>query len=119
MAKTLVIGASENPERYAYKAIQKLLAHGHEVKALALRKGEVNGVTFETEQVPYTDIDTVTMYVGPKNQPVYYDYIEALKPRRVIFNPGTENEEFMRILRENDIDVEVDCTLVMLHTRQY
>lgn len=119
MAKTLVIGASENPERYAYKAIQKLLAHGHEVKALALRKGEVNGVTFETEQVPYTDIDTVTMYVGPKNQPVYYDYIEALKPRRVIFNPGTENEEFEARLQQKGIEPLEACTLVLLSTNQF
>lgn len=117
--KTLIIGASKNPERYSYKAAEKLLAHGHKIELLGLRADEIFGQTIDTEKKQYADIDTVTMYVGPKRQPEFYDYIVSLKPRRVIFNPGTENEEFFDILKKNNIQYEVACTLVMLGTRQY
>lgn len=117
--KTLVIGASEKPERYAYKAINKLVEHEHGVRALSLKEGEVAGVVFDTNQIAYTDIDTVTMYVGSKNQTPYYQYIKSLNPRRVIFNPGTENPEFYSLLKENNIQAVEACTLVLLATDQY
>ena len=117
--KTLIIGASNNPERYFYKAADKLLNHGHEIELLGLRADEVFGQTIDTEKKQYPDIDTVTLYVGPQHQPEYYDYIVSLKPRRVIFNPGTENEEFYEILKKNNIESEVACTLVLLATGQY
>ncbi len=117
--KTLVIGASVKPERYAYKAIQKLVEKGHEVRALSLKEGEVAGVIFDTNQKPFSDIDTVTMYVGSKTQPSYYEYIQSVKPRRVIFNPGTENPEFYAQLEEKNIEVVEACTLVLLATDQY
>ena len=117
--KTLIIGASKNPERYSYKATEKLLAHGHEIELLGLRADEIFGQTIDTDKKQNADIDTVTMYVGPKRQPEFYDYIVSLKPRRVIFNPGTENEEFFDILKKNNIQYEVACTLVMLGTKQY
>lgn len=117
--KTLVIGASEKPERYSYKAIKRLVEHGHNVKALSLRPGQVDNVDFDVENIAYTGIDTVTMYVGPKNQNPYFDYIESLKPRRVIFNPGTENPEFYKRLKNEDIEVLEACTLVLLATDQY
>ena len=119
MNKTLVIGASENPERYSNKAIRALLLHNHSVVALGLKKGSVEGVSFHTEKEQFENIDTVTMYVGPRNQPEYYSYIIGLKPRRVIFNPGTENPEFSAQLKTAGIYPEIACTLVLLATGQY
>lgn len=117
--KTLIIGASKNPERYAYKAAERLIQYGHQVELLGLRADTIFDQVIDTEKKAYSDIDTVTLYVGVKNQPTYYDYIVSLKPRRVIFNPGTENEELYQLLRQNDINVEVACTLVLLATDQY
>ncbi len=117
--KTLIIGASQNPERYSYKAADKLLSYGHEIELLGLRPDTIFGKVIDTEKKQYTDIDTVTLYVGPQRQTEYYDYIISLKPRRVIFNPGTENEEFYEILKKNNIESEVACTLVLLATGQY
>jgi predicted CoA-binding protein len=119
MKKTLVIGASENPERYSNKAIRALLGHKHEVVAIGLRSGQVDGMAFGSEQKAFDQVDTVTLYVGPQNQPGYYDYIIGLKPRRVIFNPGTENPEFIKRLEAAGIYPEVACTLVLLATGQY
>jgi len=117
--KTLVIGASENPERYSNKAIRSLLNHNQQVVAIGLRPGVVSGVTFDSEKKVFEGIDTVTLYVGPQNQPGYYDYILSLKPRRVIFNPGTENQEFIDKLEAAHIYAEVACTLVLLLTGQF
>jgi len=117
--KTLIIGASNNPERYAYKAAERLLAHGHEIELLGLRSDVIFGKTIDTERKQYVDIDTVTLYVGPQRQPEFYEYIVSLKPRRVIFNPGTENNEFETLLSENGIIAEEACTLVLLGIGQY
>ncbi len=114
MKKTLVIGASTNPERFSYKAIHALRNAGYQVAAIGLREGEVKDVKIETDRLPFTDIHTVTLYIGPKNQPEYYPYILSLKPSRVIFNPGTENEPFQQMLRKAGITVVTGCTLVML-----
>lgn len=119
MKKTLVIGASEKPERYSNKAIRALLQHGHPVVALAPREGQVEGVVFETHRRPFEGIDTVTLYVGPDIQTGYVDYILSLKPRRVIFNPGTENAAFEETLRASGIEAEEACTLVLLSIGQY
>lgn len=119
MTKTLVIGASEKPERYSNKAIHALLAHHHEVVALGLKKGSVDGVAFHTEKIQFENIDTVTLYVDPQNQPEYYSYIIGLKPLRVIFNPGTENPAFIQQLQAAGIYPEIACTLVLLATGQY
>ncbi len=119
MKKTLVLGASTNPSRYSNIAIHRLIRAGEEVVAVGLREGVVNGITITSEMEPFDDIDTVTLYVGPKNQPVYYDYIISLRPRRVIFNPGTENPELFQLLNENGISYEAACTLVLLGTDQY
>ena len=117
--KTLVIGASLNPSRYSYFAVQKLKEQGHDVVALGKRKGEIAGVQVETEQLPYNDLHTVTLYINANNQKPLYDYILSLKPKRVIFNPGTENAEFYKVLNENGISFETACTLVLLSTNQY
>ena len=117
--KTLVLGASLNPSRYSNFAIQKLVAHGHEVVAIGNKKGEIAGIGIKTEKSPFDNLDTVTLYLNPMNQKAYYDYIVSLKPNRVIFNPGTENPELYTILRENNISFESACTLVLLSTNQY
>ncbi len=119
MKKTLVVGASEKPERYSNKAIKALRANGHEVVAIAPREGQVEDVTFETTKKDFDNIDTVTLYVGPKIQDDYMDYIESLNPKRVIFNPGTENDSFIERLKKKGIEPEVACTLVLLSIGQY
>lgn len=117
--KTLVIGASEKPERYSNKAIKALRKHGHQVVAIAPREGQVDDVAFDTEKKNYSGIDTVTLYLGPQNQPDFYDYVEKMKPRRVIFNPGTENSVFADRLKANGIETEEACTLVLLSIGAY
>lgn len=119
MKRTLIIGASNNPERYAYKAAERLLAHGHEIELLGLRPDTIFGKTIDTERKAYEGLDTVTLYVGPQRQTEYYDYVISLKPKRVIFNPGTENAEFETLLLKNGIEAEEACTLVLLGTGQY
>ncbi len=117
--KTLVLGASANPDRYSYLAVNKLTRYHHPVIAIGKRKGKAGDVEIETEQRPVTDIDTITLYLNPQNQKPYYDYILSLKPKRIIFNPGTENEELYEAAKKNDIQVIEACTLVMLSTGQY
>lgn len=119
MKPTLVIGASDNPSRYSFVAITELREHGHTVYALALKKGKVADVEFETEWNPNWKVNTITMYISPKHQPPYYEQIIALQPRRVIFNPGTENSELADLLKENNIEAEDACTLVLLSIGQY
>lgn len=119
MKKTLVIGASTNPSRYSNLAINRLVENGHALEAIGLKKGTIAGVAIETEKKDFENIDTVTLYLNPKRQEEYYDYIVSLKPRRVIFNPGTENPDFYEILKKNNIEFEIACTLVLLSTNQY
>jgi predicted CoA-binding protein len=117
--KTLVLGASTNPERYAFKAIQMLLANDYAVLAIGQKAGTVENVNIHTKMMPLTQIHTVTLYLNPARQRDYYNYIIEAKPKRVIFNPGTENPEFYQLLKLNNIQVEVACTLVLLSTKQY
>ncbi|GGD25884.1 CoA-binding protein [Hyunsoonleella pacifica] len=117
--KTLVLGASLKPNRYSNYAIQRLVANKVETVAFGLREGEVSGIVIDTELLNYENIHTVTLYLNPKRQKEYYSYIVSLNPKRVIFNPGTENPEFYEILKENNIAFEAACTLVLLSTNQY
>ncbi len=119
MRNTLVIGASENPERYSYLAVNRLLKFNHEVKAIGLKSGVISGVNIDTGMPTYEGIDTITLYINPQRQPAYYDYILSLHPKRVIFNPGTENPEFEALLRKENIEAVEACTLVLLSTGQY
>lgn len=119
MKKTLVFGASTNKERYSNLVANRLADAGHEVVAFGNKPGKINDITIDTELVPYNNIHTVTLYVRPQIQKQYYSYILSLKPKRVIFNPGTENPEFYQILQEKGVFVEVACTLVLLSTNQY
>lgn len=117
--KTLVLGASTNPDRYSNMAINSLTQHDHPVVAIGRREGNVAGVEFEVEQVPFKEVDTVTLYLNPKNQEAYHDYILGLKPKRVLFNPGTENPDLQAKLDKAGIGYEEACTLVLLNTNQY
>jgi len=117
--KTVVLGASGNPARYSYLAINRLRAYDHPVVAVGKRIAKVADVPISTDHSPEQDVDTVTLYLNPKNQVEYYDYILNLHPKRIIFNPGTENEELMRKARENNIQPVIGCTLVMLTTGQF
>lgn len=117
--KTLVLGASLKQNRYSNYAINRLVNSQHEVVAIGLREGIVAGVTIETDLVLFEGIDTVSLYLNPKRQEEYYDYIVSLKPERVIFNPGTENPELYAVLKKNNIAFEEACTLVLLSTNQY
>lgn len=117
--KTVVLGASNNPERYAYRAIKMLLVHHHEVVPVSNKKDEVLGLPIKNIGEIEERVDTITLYVGPQNQGVYKDYILNTKPRRVIFNPGTENPEMEELLKSKGVLVEEACTLVLLSTGQY
>jgi predicted CoA-binding protein len=117
--KTLVIGASENPSRYSFLAMQRLLQHGHPVTAIGKKDGKVGDVIIETGQQPYKNIDTVTLYINPGHQKEYYDYILSLHPKRIIFNPGAENKELAEIASQHGIQSMDACTLVLLGTGQY
>src|SRR6476469_4372848 len=119
MKKTLVLGASDNPGRYSFRAAHMLKNHGHEVVPGGIRKAEVAGLPIHTDRPQAADIDTVTLYVGPQNQPEWYDYILGLNPKRILFNPGTENPELERLAQQRSIRTEEACTLVLLSIGQY
>ena len=116
---TVVIGASENTERYSNKAIRMLLKYNHPIFAIGNKVGKVENVEIETEKKIVKNVDTVTLYLNEKHQVEYYDYILSLHPKRIIFNPGTENEVLEKLAKENSIEAMEACTLVLLSTGQY
>jgi predicted CoA-binding protein len=117
--KTLVLGASDNPQRYSYMAMGRLRGKGHPVVAIGRKPVSVGDVTIETEKRDFPGVDTVTLYLNPRGQKEYYDYILSLHPRRIIFNPGAENEELAQLAQANGIQPLEACTLVLLSTGQY
>ncbi|HKB43331.1 MAG TPA: CoA-binding protein [Chitinophagaceae bacterium] len=117
--KTLVLGASDNPSRYSYLAIHQLRKHDHPVAAIGKKHTRVADVEIEKEKKQFTGIDTVTLYLNPLRQQEYYDYILSLKPKRIIFNPGAENDELTNLAKQNNILPMEACTLVLLSTGQY
>ncbi len=117
--KTLVLGASDNPARYSYLAVNRLAAKGHTVVAIGRKKTSVGGITISTDEGDYKDIDTVTLYLNPQHQQEYYNYILGLHPKRIIFNPGTENDELKKLAEANGITTLYACTLVMLSAGTY
>ena len=119
MKKTLVIGASENTERYSNRAIRALRKNTISVMAIGLKPGEVDGVRIQTGFPKIEDIHTVTLYINPRRQPQYYEYILSLKPKRVVFNPGAENLEFEEKLKNTGIEALEACTLIMLSIGNY
>ncbi len=116
---TLVLGASDNPERYSYLAVNSLRKHGHAVAAVGRKKVKVADVEVENEMLPFKNIDTVTLYMNETHQKDYYDYIFSLQPDRIIFNPGAENDELYNLAKQKGINVIEACTLVLLSTGQY
>jgi uncharacterized protein len=119
MKKTVVLGATPNPDRYGYKATVRLKKAGHEVIPIGNKKGEIEGIAIENTTPQYKGVDTVTLYLNPENQKPYYDYIFSLQPKRIIFNPGTENVDLMLMAKAKGIETEVGCTLVMLSLGDY
>jgi predicted CoA-binding protein len=117
--KTLVLGATPNTGRYANLAANRLVRSGHSIVNVGLKTGEVAGVAIEKPEIIHNDIDTITLYVGPQHQPELYDYILDTHPKRIIFNPGTENSELRRMANEKGIETEYACTLVLLSIGQY
>jgi len=116
MKKTLVLGASEKVDRYSNMAVQRLVAHGHRVLAVGARKGSIGNILIETDFPENEKIDTLTLYLNPVAQQDYYDDILKLKPKRIIFNPGTENQELETLAAQQGIETTRACTLVMLST---
>lgn len=120
MKRSLILGASPNPERYSYKATKSLSDRGHPVFPVGIRKGEIEGKNILIDTPVIDEIDTLTLYVGPKNQPPYYNYIlDQIVPKRIIFNPGTENPELIQLAQDKGIETEIACTLVLLSINNY
>ncbi len=119
MKKTVVLGASPNPSRYSYKAVKRLNAHGFEAVPIGIRKGIIDGIDIQLESPFVRNVHTITLYMNPERQKPHYDYILSLEPERIIFNPGTENIELIKLAKENDIEVEIACTLVLLSVGEY
>jgi len=117
--KTLVLGASDNIDRYSNKAVKKLTAYGHPVIAIGNKKTFIDDIPIYKEHLKVDDVDTVTLYLNPQRQKEYYDYILSLKPKRIIFNPGTENRELADLAVKNNIEPVEACTLVLLSTGQF
>ena len=117
--KTLVMGASENPGRYSFLAIKSLLTHDHPVVAVGKKAGMVHGIPINADKQLFANVDTVTLYINPTHQKQFYDYILSLNPQRIIFNPGTENNELASLAKNNGIQVMDACTLVLLATGQF
>jgi predicted CoA-binding protein len=121
LKKTVLIGATPNQSRYAYLAATMLKEYNHDTVLLGIKKGEINGnhILDIRKKAPIEGVDTITLYIGPHRQPEWYDYLLSLKPKRIIFNPGTENEEFEKLAEQQDVEVLEACTLVLLRSRQY
>jgi len=121
LKKTVVVGATPNRARYAYLAATMLAEYKHDTVLLGIQKGDIDGnkILDIREKPPIKDVDTITLYIGPQRQPEWYDYLLSLKPKRIIFNPGTENDEFENLAARQGVEVLGACTLVMLRSRQY
>lgn len=121
MKKTLIVGATPNTGRYAFLAAEMLTDYAHDFVPLGIKKGEVLGrQILDIKQKPaISDIDTITLYIGPAHQPEWYEYLLSLKPKRIIFNPGTENSAFEAMARARGVETLEACTLVLLRSGQY
>lgn len=119
MKETIVLGASDKPERYSFKAVNALINYGHKVIPVGLREGKISGVEIKNGTPKVSQVDTISLYLSARNQVNYYEYILACRPKRVIFNPGTENLELEKLLDQEKIRYLHACTLVLLSTGQY
>ena len=117
---TIVLGATTNETRYAYQAGERLTIHGHEIYPVGIKKGNFFGKEIElNKDAKHENIDTITLYIGKRNQPDWYDFILNNNPKRIIFNPGTENSELQNIAEQRGIECLEACTLVMLSVGNY
>ncbi len=119
MKNTLILGATTNTSRYAYTAAKMLVEKGYEIFPIGIKQGEVYGRKIQNDKHVIEDIHTITLYVGPVHQEEWYEFIVKIQPKRVIFNPGTENPVLMDLLTKNKIEFTIACTLVLLSTNQY
>ena len=121
LKKTVIIGATTDRSRYAYIAASMLSNYNHPIVPIGIKKGELFGTEIQDiyEKPAVKDVDTITLYIGPQRQPEWYDYLLSLKPKRIIFNPGTENDTLEDMASEKGIEVVHGCTLVMLRSGQY
>jgi hypothetical protein len=120
MKKTIVLGASPNPARYAYIAVMRLKAAGHEVIPIGIREGEIDGIPIVIGKPEIEDVHTITIYLNPQRLEEYYDWmLDVIKPKRLIFNPGAEEPHFMWRAKTEGFEVLEACTLVLLATGQY
>ena len=117
--KTLILGASTNPSRYSFRAAYALTNHNHEIVPVGIKKGELAGKTIQNNLEISEGIDTITLYLSPKNQVGWYDFILNTQPKRIIFNPGTENEELRSLAENQNIETVYGCTLVILSVGNY
>lgn len=119
--KTVIVGATDNPGRYAYLAANMLNEYDHKIVPLGIKHGEVAGeqILDIRTKPDVKDVDTITLYIGPPRQPEWYDYLLSLNPKRIIFNPGTENPEFEKLAEARGVETMEACTLVLLRSRQY
>lgn len=117
---TLIVGLSNKPDRYAYRAAKMLKGYGHTIEAYGLKAETVFEIPVKTDwKEIQSRPDTVTLYVNPARQKEMIPHIIQLMPRRIIFNPGTENPEFESLAQKAGIQTEIACTLVLLATGTY
>lgn len=118
--RVVILGASDKPERYSHRAMKMLREHGHEIVLVHPRLAEIEGQPVLNDLADIRGaVDTVTMYVGPEASNAVAGELIALRPRRVIFNPGSENPALQARLVDAGVQVEEACTLVLLSTGQY
>lgn len=121
MKKTVIIGATPNPSRYAYLAAEMLQEYNQDFVPVGIKRGNVFGkeILDLRSHPDIENVDTITLYINPQHQKEWYDYFFKLKPKRVIFNPGTENPELEKALEEKNIQALEACTLVLLRSGQF
>ncbi len=119
MLKTVVLGASPNHSKFSYKCIKSLLRHGYDAVPVGKKGGQIEGMDILTGQPEIEDVHTISLYLNASKQVEYYDYILSLNPKRIIFNPGTHNQDFIDRVKEQGIEVKSDCALLMLNSGTY
>lgn len=118
--RTMILGASPKPSRFAYKAVRSLQRRNIPIIAIGRKDIDLDGIKIRTGKPLDTEpVHTIALYLNVDNQKEYYDYILDLNPKRIIFNPGTSNPELESLAREKNIEVINDCLLVMLNTGRY
>lgn len=111
----VVLGASPNPSRTSYLAAKVLMQKGYAVTAYGNRTGKIDQLAI-SDHVPnavHRQIDAITIFLKPERQKKYYDYILSTNPKSIIFNPGTENPELIKMARNKKINIISCCTIAL------